>query len=180
MTTMSLWIVNSFPARLSLQFQPLMNFSKHTMFLASLTISPSTICTHLCRPPFIILMLVCVMKAPGWRILEQSFLTESTKRRCLNKYAFSSVKYLVRHLKFSHGFYPGLKFKLLCDQDGCCQRFCTFSGFGKHLHNKHRACFVDNSEETRSNSTVDQSFELSSEEPSCSEEQPRFLWRATT
>lgn len=27
----------------------------------------------------------------------------------------------------------------MCDQKGCHQRFCTFSGLRKHLHNKHSA-----------------------------------------
>ena len=44
---------------------------------------------------------------------------------------------LLRHLKRSHAFYPGKKFKLSCDQEGCHQSFSTFSGFRKHLNKKH-------------------------------------------
>lgn len=64
--------------------------------------------------------------------------------RCfICKSTFVTVQQLARHLKLSHAFYPGKKFQLLCDQNGCHQRFCTFSGFRKHLYSKHSAESLD-------------------------------------
>ncbi|XP_051566959.1 uncharacterized protein LOC127448461 isoform X1 [Myxocyprinus asiaticus] len=40
---------------------------------------------------------------------------------------------LIRHLKLSHGLYPGKKFKLSCAQDGCCLEFKSYCGFRRHL-----------------------------------------------
>lgn len=54
---------------------------------------------------------------------------------CKNSY--DTVRALIRHLKLSHAFYPNTRFQLVCDQNGCNQRFSTFSGFRKHLLKKH-------------------------------------------
>lgn len=62
------------------------------------------------------------------------------------KQTLSSVKELVRHLKFKHAFYPGKKFLLTCDQSGCHQKFQTYSGFRKHLNTKHCVGNLDNDE----------------------------------
>ncbi len=40
-----------------------------------------------------------------------------------------SRAYLIRHLKLSHGLYPGKKFHLLCAQDGCSLEFKSYCGF---------------------------------------------------
>ncbi|XP_022043364.1 uncharacterized protein LOC110946095 [Acanthochromis polyacanthus] len=53
------------------------------------------------------------------------------------KSTFVSIQKLIHHLKLSHSFYPGKTIQLMCDQNGCCQRCSTFSGFRKHLHSKH-------------------------------------------
>lgn len=50
---------------------------------------------------------------------------------------FVTIQQLLRHLKLKHAFFPGKKFYLVCDQNECRHRFCTFSGFRKHLHSKH-------------------------------------------
>ncbi len=44
-----------------------------------------------------------------------------------------SIAYLIRHLKLSHGLYPGKKFNLLCAQDGCSLEFKSYCGFRRHL-----------------------------------------------
>lgn len=54
---------------------------------------------------------------------------------CKNQY--HTVQVFVRHLKFSHCFYPNTRVQLVCSQNGCYQRFSTFSGFRKHLLKKH-------------------------------------------
>ena len=59
------------------------------------------------------------------------------------KSAFHSIQLLVRHLKLSHAFFPGMQFQLVCDQNGCRHRFCSFSGFRKHLQCKHNAEILD-------------------------------------
>lgn len=53
------------------------------------------------------------------------------------KSSYDTVRALIRHLKLSHVFYPNTRFPLVCDQNGCNQRFSTFSGFRKHLLKKH-------------------------------------------
>lgn len=59
------------------------------------------------------------------------------------KSTFVTIQQLLRHLKRTHAFYPGRKFLLVCDQNGCRHRFCTFSGFRKHLHSKHSVESLD-------------------------------------
>lgn len=59
------------------------------------------------------------------------------------KSTFVTIQQLIRHLKLSHALFPGKKFQLVCDQNGCRHRFCTFSGFRKHLHCKHNAENLD-------------------------------------
>ncbi len=44
-----------------------------------------------------------------------------------------SIAYLIRHLKLSHGLYPGKKLNLLCAQDGCSLEFKSYCGFRRHL-----------------------------------------------
>ena len=78
------------------------------------------------------------------------------------KFTFNSVRDLVRHLKLAHAFYPGNKFQLICDQNGCSQRFSTFSGFRKHLNKIHRASNVGHCDTTSSSFCPDQQIE-----PSC-------------
>ncbi len=43
-----------------------------------------------------------------------------------------SRAYLIRHLKLSHGLYPGKKLNLLCAQDGCSLEFKSYCGFRQH------------------------------------------------
>lgn len=62
---------------------------------------------------------------------------------CKNQY--QTVRILLRHLKFSHCFYPNTRVQLVCSQNGCCQRFSTFSGFRKHLLKKHSESAGDES-----------------------------------
>lgn len=72
---------------------------------------------------------------------------------------------LISHLRLSHSFYPSLKFKLLCAQEGCCRQFCTYSGFRKHLNSTHvtdvsAACNSPSSEMLAQNVCPDQSSSL--------------------
>lgn len=78
------------------------------------------------------------------RTLGQSSLIDVVMFRCFAcKSTFATIKQLIRHLKLSHSLFPGKKFQLLRDQNGCRHRFCTFSGFRKHLHSKHYAENLD-------------------------------------
>lgn len=48
-----------------------------------------------------------------------------------------SSKSLISHLKFTHGFYPTSKQRLLCNQERCRKQFLTYSGYSKHLESTH-------------------------------------------
>lgn len=54
------------------------------------------------------------------------------------KRTFRNSNHLISHLRLEHGYYPGQKFKLCC-QEGCRHHFLTYAGFRKHLNNVHSA-----------------------------------------
>lgn len=59
------------------------------------------------------------------------------------KLTCSTVNDLIRHLKLSHAFYPGRRLQLVCNQDDCCLRFVSYSGFRKHLQRRHNSELSD-------------------------------------
>lgn len=95
------------------------------------------------------------------------------------KLIFSTVKELVRHLKFKHAFYPGKKFLLTCDQSGCHQKFLTYSGFRKHLYIKHGNDNPDDNHDEPIPPSVDFSNQQSVSS-SCPAENPECSTNATS
>lgn len=90
--------------------------------------------------------------------------------RCfICKLISDTVTELIRHLKLTHAIFPGRKSQLVCDQDGCCQRFVTFSGFRKHIQSRHKSKSSDmHSLEPPSSPSLMQSSSTVSEKPSTS------------
>ncbi len=127
----SSWIKNSSCAREPHHLQRLMSFSRSTSFLVSIMMKHFAACITSSRPLSLVLMWEPPKQPQKLRICE---LCCWMMYRCyVYRTLHHSRAYLIRHLKLSHGLYPGKKFNLLCAQDGCSLEFKSYCGFRRHL-----------------------------------------------